>query len=52
MNMNQRSLTLIASIKDFAWSKDGKYFSFLMLFNEYENDWVIDIPGKKRRFRI
>jgi len=33
-------------IKDFAWSKDGKFFSFSS-FNEYESDWKIDIPGKE-----
>ena len=33
--VNQRSQTLKASIKDFAWSKDGKYFSF-SAFNEYD----------------
>ena len=36
-----------SNIKDFAWSKDGKYFSFSS-FNEYKNDWVIDIPGKQK----
>ena len=36
-----------SNIKDFAWSKDGKYFSFTS-FNEYKNDWVIDIPGKQK----
>jgi dipeptidyl aminopeptidase/acylaminoacyl peptidase len=36
-----------SNIKDFAWSKDGKYFSFSS-FNEYENDWLIDIPGKQK----
>jgi dipeptidyl aminopeptidase/acylaminoacyl peptidase len=35
------------NIKDFAWSKDGKYFSFSS-FDEYENDWTIDIPGKQK----
>ena len=35
------------NIKDFVWSKDGKYFSFSS-FNEYENDWLIDIPGKQK----
>ena len=35
------------NIKDFVWSKDGKYFSFSS-FNEYENDWTIDIPGKQK----
>ena len=33
-------------IKDFAWSNDGKFFSFSS-FNEYESDWKIDIPGKE-----
>ena len=32
-------------VKDFAWSKDGKYLSFSS-FNEYEPDWEIEIPGK------
>ena len=36
-----------SNIKDFAWSKNGKYFSFSS-FNEYKNDWVIDIPGKQK----
>ena len=36
-----------SNIKDFAWSKDEKYFSFSS-FSEYKNDWVIDIPGKQK----
>lgn len=31
-------------ISDFAWSKDDSLFAFSS-FNEYEDDWVIEIPG-------
>ena len=31
-------------ISDFAWSKDDKFFAFAS-FNEYDDDWVIEIPG-------
>ena len=37
--------TIEKGVKDFAWSKDGKYLSFSS-FNEYEPDWEIEIPGK------
>jgi len=33
-------------ITDFAWSIDGSKIAFSS-FEEYENDWLIDIPGKK-----
>ena len=32
-------------VEDYAWSKDGDFFSFSS-FNEYEKEWVIEIPGK------
>ena len=31
-------------VEDYAWSKDGDFFSFSS-FNEYEKEWVIEIPG-------
>jgi len=37
--------TIEKGVKDFAWSKDGKYLSFSS-FNHYEPDWKIEIPGK------
>ena len=37
--------TIEKGVKDFAWSKDGKYLSFSS-FNVYEPDWEIEIPGK------
>tara|TARA_B100001287_G_scaffold15172_2_gene11443 strand:+ start:1213 stop:3189 length:1977 start_codon:yes stop_codon:yes gene_type:complete len=37
--------TIEKGVKDFAWSKDGKYLSFSS-FNLYETDWKIEIPGK------
>ena len=33
-------------IEDFAWSKNGTYIAY-SAFNEYEGDWVIEIPGEK-----
>lgn len=33
-------------IEDFAWSKNGTFIAF-SAFNEYEDDWVIEIPGEK-----
>ena len=32
-------------IEDFAWSKNDKFFAFSS-FNEYDDDWVVEIPGK------
>ena len=32
-------------VKDFAWSPDDKKIAF-SVFNEYESDWKIDIPGR------
>lgn len=32
-------------VEDFAWSKDDKFFAFSS-FNEYDDDWVVEIPGK------
>jgi len=34
------------SVRDFAWSRDGKFFAFSS-FNEYDDDWKVAIPGKK-----
>ena len=31
-------------IEDFAWSKNDKFFAFSS-FNEYDDDWVVEIPG-------
>ena len=33
-------------IEDFAWSKNGTFIAY-SAFNEYEDDWVIEIPGEK-----
>ena len=48
-HLNFQSESMITTsekgIKDFAWSKDGQYFSFSS-FNPYQTDWKIDIPGK------
>jgi dipeptidyl aminopeptidase/acylaminoacyl peptidase len=33
-------------IEDYAWSKNGEYFSF-SAFNEYDDKWIIEIPGKE-----
>ena len=32
-------------VEDFAWSKDDKFFAFSS-FNEYDDNWVVEIPGK------
>ena len=32
-------------VEDFAWSKNDKFFAFSS-FNEYDDDWVVEIPGK------
>ena len=32
-------------IEDFAWSKNDKFFAFSS-FNQYDDDWVVEIPGK------
>ncbi len=32
-------------IEDFAWSNNDKFFAFSS-FNEYDDDWVVEIPGK------
>ena len=32
-------------VEDFAWSKDDKFFAFSS-FNEYDDDWIVEIPGK------
>ena len=32
-------------VDDFAWSKDDKFFAFSS-FNEYDDNWVVEIPGK------
>ena len=34
-----------SDIEDFAWSKNDKFFAFSS-FNEYDDDWVVEIPGK------
>ena len=48
LNGSESKITNFKSnIKDFAWSKDGKYFSFSS-FNEYDKTWIIDIPGKEK----
>ena len=33
------------NVKDFSWSPNGEFFSF-SAFQEYEDNWIIDIPGK------
>ena len=32
-------------IEDFAWSKNGKFIAY-SAFNEYEDDWLVEIPGE------
>ena len=32
-------------VEDFAWSKDDRFFAFSS-FNEYDDNWVVEIPGK------
>ncbi len=34
-----------SDVEDFAWSKDDKFFAFSS-FNKYDDDWVVEIPGK------
>jgi len=48
-NLSNESVTKITNFKDnvedFSWSPDGEYFAFAA-FQEYEDDWIIEIPGK------
>ena len=48
-NLVNESVTKITNFKDnigdFSWSPDGEYFAFAA-FQEYEDDWIIEIPGK------
>ena len=48
-NLSNESVTKITNFKDnvedFSWSPDGEYFAFAA-FQEYEDDWIIKIPGK------
>ncbi len=34
-------------IEDFAWSRKDDFFAFSS-FNEYEDDWVVEVPGEKK----
>ena len=48
-NLSNESVTKITNFKDnvedFSWSPDGEYFAFAA-FQEYEDGWIIEIPGK------
>ena len=48
-NLSNESVTKITNFKDnvedFSWSPDGEYFAFAA-FQEYKDDWIIEIPGK------
>jgi len=48
-NLSNESVTKITNFKDniedFSWAPDGEYFAFAA-FQEYEDDWIIEIPGK------
>ena len=45
-NNESKITNLDESVRTFAWSPDGKFFAFTS-FNEYDDGWVVDIPGKK-----
>ena len=46
-NQSESKITNFSDgVKDYAWSKDGSLFSFSS-FNEYDDDWIIKIPGKE-----
>lgn len=46
-NQSESKITNFSDgVKDYAWSKDGLLFSFSS-FNEYDDDWIIKIPGKE-----
>ena len=44
MNQRQRSQTLLNEFQILHGQKDDSLFAFSS-FNEYEDDWVIEIPG-------